>query len=46
MSYPLLAPSDRIEETRAAIAAADTDDGEAPPSRKLGWEPPPPAGRR
>ena len=43
MSYPLLAPSAKVEETRAAIVAADTPDGEAAPSaRKPGWEPPPP----
>ena len=47
MAYPLLAPSERAEETRAAIAAADASDGEPPPARKAGWEPPPPApGRR
>jgi hypothetical protein len=45
MSYPLLAPSAKLEETRAAIAAADTADGDAaPPARKPGWEPPPPPG--
>lgn len=42
MSYPLLAPPDTIEETRAAIVAADTADGDAPAAtRKPGWEPPP-----
>ncbi|MDQ2933469.1 MAG: hypothetical protein M3R49_00550 [Chloroflexota bacterium] len=41
MSYPLIAPSAKAEETRAAIAAQDSD-GEAPPARKPGWEPPPP----
>jgi hypothetical protein len=46
MAYPLLAPSDRAEEARAAIAAADAADGEAPPARKPGWEPPPPSDRR
>ncbi len=43
MSYPLLDPSPRAEETRAAIAAAD---GEVPAGPKLGWEPPPPLDRR
>jgi hypothetical protein len=43
MSYPLIAPSDRVEETRAAIAAADAADGEgAPAGPKPGWAPPPP----
>ena len=47
MSYPLLAPSDKTEATRAAIAAADAPDGSAEaPARKPGWEPPPPAGPR
>jgi hypothetical protein len=47
MSYPLLAPSAKVEEIRAAIVAADTPEGEAAPSvRKAGWEPPPPAGTR
>jgi hypothetical protein len=42
MSYPLLAPSAKTEETRAAIVAADAPAGEeAPPARKAGWEPPP-----
>jgi hypothetical protein len=41
MSYPLLAPSAKVEETRAAIVAADTPDGEEEPAaRKAGWEPP------
>ena len=44
MSYPLLAPSAKAEETRAAIAATDAD-GAAPPARKPGWEPPPPVDR-
>lgn len=44
MSYPLLDPSPKAEETRAAIAAAD--DSEAPPGPKPGWEPPPPLPRR
>ena len=42
-AYPMLAPSDRLEETRAAIASASAPDGEAPPTKKAGWEPPPPA---
>jgi hypothetical protein len=45
MSYPLIAPSDKAEETRAAIVAADAADGAPPaPERKPGWEPPPPVG--
>jgi hypothetical protein len=46
MSYPLLVPSSKAEETLAAIIAADAagDDG-APPERKPGWEPPPPPER-
>jgi hypothetical protein len=48
MSYPLLAPSEKAEETRAAIVAADAVSGdvEAPPGPKPGWEPPPPPPRR
>lgn len=47
MSYPLIAPSDKVEATRAAIAAADAPKGdEAPPARKPGWDPPPPVERR
>jgi hypothetical protein len=48
MSYPLIAPADRVEETRRAIAAADTVDGDAPgpPGPKAGWAPPPPPDRR
>ena len=44
MSYPLLAPSDKAEATRAAILAADHagEDGEAPSGPKPGWAPPPP----
>ncbi|MCA1570629.1 MAG: hypothetical protein LC798_10010 [Chloroflexi bacterium] len=47
MSYPLLSPSPKAEETRAAIAAADGsgDAPERPSGPKLGWEPPPPARR-
>lgn len=43
MSYPLLAPSPKAEETRAAIVAADASGGEAQASSgpKPGWEPPP-----
>jgi hypothetical protein len=46
MSYPLLVPSSKAEETLAAIIAADAagDDG-APAERKPGWEPPPPPER-
>ncbi|HEY6608758.1 MAG TPA: hypothetical protein VI277_06135 [Candidatus Limnocylindria bacterium] len=47
MSYPLLAPSDKAEATRAAIVAADaTGADEAPAGPKPGWEPPPAASRR
>ena len=48
MSYPLLAPSDKVAETRAAIIAADAPGDEpAPPTGpKPGWEPPPPTVRR
>jgi hypothetical protein len=45
MSYPLIAPSPKAESTRAAIAAADAPDGEAPPGPKPGWAPPPPVER-
>ncbi len=48
MSYPLLSPSARADQTRAAIIAADATDGEreAPAGPKPGWEPPPPVVRR
>jgi hypothetical protein len=48
MSYPLIAPSAKTEETRAAIAAADApqDVGSASPVHKPGWEPPPSPIRR
>ncbi|MGH7483780.1 MAG: hypothetical protein ACRELV_16650 [Longimicrobiales bacterium] len=47
MSYPLLAPSSKVEETRAAIVAADAPEGsEEPPGPKPGWAPPPPIARR
>lgn len=47
MSYPLLRPSARAEETRAAIVAADAPDGAEPPAGpKPGWAPPPPVERR
>jgi hypothetical protein len=47
MSYPLLAPSTKAEETRAAIIAADTPDGaEESTGPKPGWAPPPPIDRR
>jgi hypothetical protein len=47
-SYPLIAPSAKAEETRAAIIAADAPEGQAaPPSGpKPGWAPPPPPERR
>jgi hypothetical protein len=47
MSYPLIAPSERAEAARAAIVAADTPAGDAPPAGpKPGWAPPPPLERR
>ena len=48
MSYPLLAPSAKTEQTRAAIAAADGAgaDGGEPQGPKPGWTPPPPLPRR
>jgi len=48
MSYRLLAPSAKAEETRAAIAAADgtSAEGGAPEGPKPGWTPPPPLDRR
>jgi len=48
MSYPLIAPSTKAEETRAAIVAADAAPGtDAPPAGpKPGWAPPPPIERR
>ncbi|HUF05832.1 MAG TPA: hypothetical protein VMP86_00430 [Candidatus Binatia bacterium] len=44
MSYPLIAPSDKAEATRAAIVAADAAEGDAEPPAgpKPGWAPPPP----
>lgn len=47
MSYPLIAPSPKAEETRAAIVAAGApgDESEAPAGPKRGWEPPPPVRR-
>ncbi len=41
MSYPLIAPSAKAQETRAAIA-----DDAAPVGPKPGWTPPPYSGRR
>jgi len=42
MSYPLLAPPAKVEETRAAIVAADAPSSDAPASGRMpGWEPPP-----
>jgi hypothetical protein len=48
MSYPLLAPSEKAQETRAAIVAADAASSEdaQPAGPKPGWEPPPPLDRR
>ena len=47
MSYPLIAPSDKVEETRRAIVSADRpaagDEGSGP---RPGWAPPPPPERR
>lgn len=45
MSYPLIAPSAKAEQTRAAIAAASEGD-EASAAPKPGWTPPPSSGRR
>jgi hypothetical protein len=48
MAYPLLTPSAKVEETRAAIVSADAPAGEeeAPTGPKPGWEPPSPPERR
>ena len=47
MSYPLIDPSPKAEETRAAIVAADAAETDAEPAGpKPGWGPPPPAGPR
>ena len=47
MSYPLLSPSSKAEETRAAIVAADAPPGtETPSGPKAGWAPPRPPERR
>jgi hypothetical protein len=48
MSYPLIAPSAKAEETRAAIVAADAtgDDEPAPAGPKPGWAPQHPVERR
>ncbi len=48
MSYPLLAPSDKAEATRAAIVAADAAGTDEEPTLgpKPGWEPPPRPSRR
>ena len=48
MAYPLLTPSDRAEEVRAAIIAADaaSDEEQPPAGPKPGWAPPPPPDRR
>ena len=48
MSYPLIAPSPKAEETRAAIAAADAagDEAASESGPKPGWAPPPPLDRR
>jgi hypothetical protein len=47
MSYPLLAPSDRVAEVRRAIVAADAPEGDdaASAGPKPGWAPPPPPNR-
>lgn len=47
MSYPLIVPSEKAEETRAAIIAADSagsGSSEAAAGPKPGWQPPPPVG--
>jgi hypothetical protein len=46
MSYPLIRPSAKAEETRAAIVAADASEGAEPAGPKPGWAPPPPLERR
>jgi len=48
MSYPLLDASAKVEETRAAIVAADAPEGSdaLPSGPKPGWAPPPPPERR
>lgn len=47
MSYPLIKPSAKAEETRAAIEAASAaDGGDAAAGPKPGWAPPPPLDRR
>ncbi|CAN5155737.1 hypothetical protein BH23CHL9_BH23CHL9_03260 [soil metagenome] len=46
MSYPLIAPSAKAEETRAAIAAAASEEESAPAGPKPGWTPPSFSGRR
>lgn len=48
MSYPLIAPSDKVEETRRAIVSADRPESEADEASgpKRGWAPPPPLERR
>ncbi len=48
MSYPLIAPSAKAEETRAAIVEADAPAGSDKPSTgpKPGWAPPPSPERR
>lgn len=47
MSYPLLAPSAKVEEVRRAIVAADRPEAEEEEvaGPKPGWEPPPPPER-
>jgi hypothetical protein len=47
MTYPLLAPTAKAEETRAAIEAAASEGSDtAPAGPKPGWAPPPPVERR
>jgi hypothetical protein len=43
-AYPLLAKGANPDEAHAAIIAAS--DGDHPPARKPGWEPPPPVPRK
>ena len=46
MSYPLIRPTAKADETRAAIAAAGAGEDAAPAGPKPGWAPPPPVERR
>ena len=46
MSYPLIRPTAKADETRAAIAAAGAGEDAAPAGPKPGWAPPPSVERR